>query len=68
MTVESWLVSAIADADRRGLPALKPLLETLGRSTAALRIAHASVAGATVSSCADAPPSGGGRPAGVAND
>ena len=31
------------DADRRGLPALKPLLETLARSTAALREADRAV-------------------------
>ena len=37
MTVESWLAAAIADAERRGLTALKPILETLARSTAALR-------------------------------
>jgi hypothetical protein len=37
MTVESWLEVAIADAERRGLPALKPLLETLAKATAALR-------------------------------
>jgi hypothetical protein len=37
MSVESWLASALADADRRGLAELKPLLETLARSTAALR-------------------------------
>lgn len=42
MTVESWLSSAIADAERRGLPALKPLLETLARSTEALRRAAAA--------------------------
>jgi hypothetical protein len=45
MTVESWLSSAIADAERRGLPALKPLLETLARSTEALRRAAAAVSG-----------------------
>ena len=39
MTVESWLAAAMADADRRGLAPLKPLLETLARSTAALRAA-----------------------------
>lgn len=39
MTVESWLAAAIADAERRGLPALRPLLETLARATAALRAA-----------------------------
>jgi hypothetical protein len=37
MTIESWLKAACDDAERRGLAALKPLLETLARSTAALR-------------------------------
>jgi hypothetical protein len=37
MTVEAWLAAAIADAEQRGLPELKPLLETLAKSTAALR-------------------------------
>ena len=37
MTVESWLDAAIADAERRGLTGLKPILETLARSTVALR-------------------------------
>ncbi len=40
MTVEAWLAAAIADAERRGLAALKPLLETLAKSTAALRAAE----------------------------
>jgi hypothetical protein len=44
MTVESWLASAVADAERRGLPALKPLLETLARSTEALRRAASGIA------------------------
>jgi hypothetical protein len=35
--VEAWLASAVADAERRGLPELKPLLEGLARSMAALR-------------------------------
>ena len=39
MTVDQWLQSALADADRRGLPALKPVLEALARATAALRAA-----------------------------
>jgi hypothetical protein len=39
MTIESWLQAAIADAERRGLPELKPILETLARATAALRAA-----------------------------
>ena len=40
-TIESWLEAAVADAERRGLAPLKPLLETLARSTAALRAADA---------------------------
>ena len=39
MTVEAWLAAAIADAERRNLTALKPLLETLAKATAALRAA-----------------------------
>ena len=42
MTVETWLAAAVADADKRGLPELKPLLETLAKSTAALRRAEAA--------------------------
>ena len=37
MTIEAWLQAAIADAEQRSLPALKPLLETLAKATAALR-------------------------------
>ncbi len=37
--VEAWLRDAIADADRRALPELKPLLETLAQATAVLRAA-----------------------------
>lgn len=39
MTVERWLAAAIADAERRGLPELTPLLEGLAASTTALRAA-----------------------------
>jgi len=39
MTVETWLAAAQQDAEKRGLRELLPLLETLGRSTAALRAA-----------------------------
>jgi len=46
MNIDAWLQAAIADAERRGLPELKPILETLARATAALRAAdfneHAS--------------------------
>ncbi len=37
MDIAAWLAHASADADARGLPELKPLLETLARSTQALR-------------------------------
>jgi hypothetical protein len=37
VTVGAWLKAAIEDAERRGLPELKPLLESLARATAALR-------------------------------
>ena len=37
MDIAAWLTAASADAERRGLPALTPLLETLARSTTALR-------------------------------
>jgi hypothetical protein len=39
MTIESWLKAAIADAETRGLPDLKPILEALSRSTQSLRAA-----------------------------
>lgn len=38
--VRRWLAEAVEDAERRGLPELKPLLEGLARSTAALRAAE----------------------------
>jgi hypothetical protein len=41
--VDAWLAAACADAERRGLPELKPLLETLARSTEALRLADAEL-------------------------
>jgi hypothetical protein len=37
--IDAWLASAVADAERRGLPELKPLLEGLAQSLAALRAA-----------------------------
>jgi hypothetical protein len=39
MTVERWLAAAEADADARGLPELKPLLQGLAAATRALRAA-----------------------------
>jgi hypothetical protein len=43
--IVAWLRAAIADAERRGLPELTPLLETLARSTANLRSAEDRLAG-----------------------
>ncbi len=37
MTIDSWLQSAVADAERRGLPELKAMLEALARATTTLR-------------------------------
>jgi hypothetical protein len=37
MDITAWLARATSDADARALPELKPLLETLARSTQALR-------------------------------
>jgi hypothetical protein len=39
MTIKTWLDNAVQDAERRGLAALRPLLESLARSTSALRTA-----------------------------
>ena len=39
MTIKTWLDVSSQDAERRGLPAVKPLLETLARATATLRTA-----------------------------
>jgi hypothetical protein len=39
MTVETWLEWARADADRRNLPELKPLLESLAGAMRSLRSA-----------------------------
>lgn len=40
MPVDAWLQAAIADAERRGLPELAPLLAALARATEALRSAN----------------------------
>ena len=37
MDIDAWLAAAQADADRRGLPELKPLLATLAAATRTLR-------------------------------
>jgi hypothetical protein len=37
MTIDAWLEAACDDAEKRGLPNLKPLLESLARSMALLR-------------------------------
>lgn len=40
MSVDRWLRAAVEDAERRGLPELKPLLENLAAATVALRSAE----------------------------
>jgi hypothetical protein len=40
MTVKAWLEMAVHDAERRGLPELKPLLEALAKATSSLRTAE----------------------------
>jgi len=40
MTIQAWLQSALADAERRKLPELKALLEALARALTALRAAN----------------------------
>jgi hypothetical protein len=42
VTVADWLNAAVADAERRGLPELKPLLEGLAQALGALRRAQFS--------------------------
>jgi len=37
MTLDDWLKAAIADAEKRGLGELKPILEGLAQATRALR-------------------------------
>lgn len=37
VTIDRWLRAAQDDAERRGLPELRPLLDTLARSTRNLR-------------------------------
>lgn len=39
MTIDAWLEKVLQDAERRDLPALKPLLKALARSMSALRAA-----------------------------
>jgi len=57
MRIDAWLKAASEDAERRGLPELTPLLETLARSTAALRDAeHAVRAAITAAGAAAEPP------------
>jgi hypothetical protein len=40
MTLDEWLKAALADAERRGLPELKPLLEGIAQAAAVVRSAR----------------------------
>jgi hypothetical protein len=42
MSIESWLAAAVADAERRGLPELKAVLESIAQATRALRAGNFS--------------------------
>lgn len=61
MTVQDWLRAAVADATQRGLPQLAPLLETLAKSTTALRETEAALRAAARHS-GDGPAQDGSRP------
>ena len=39
MTIDVWLKCAIDDAERRGIPELKPILEALAKAKTTLRSA-----------------------------
>ena len=39
MTIDVWLKCAIEDAERRGIPELKPILEALAKAKTILRAA-----------------------------
>jgi hypothetical protein len=43
MKIDAWFQNAMADAERRGLPELKPLLEALAKSVAVVRAADFNV-------------------------
>jgi hypothetical protein len=63
MTIESWLQAAVADAEKRGLPELTPILETLARATKALRAADFNDDASGKQSAGGSQQSaGGGRP------
>lgn len=38
-TLDAWVAAATADAERRGLPEIRPLIEALAQATRALRAA-----------------------------
>lgn len=54
MNIADWLAAACADADKRGLSELKPLLESLARSTTSLRLADAAAPNEDAKPSADA--------------
>jgi hypothetical protein len=56
MKIDAWLQSAVADAEQRGLPELKPLLEALAKAVAAVRAADFNV-----NASSDAKPGGESR-------
>jgi aspartyl-tRNA(Asn)/glutamyl-tRNA(Gln) amidotransferase subunit A len=65
MTIDAWLKAAVADAEERGLPNLKPLLEGLAISTSLLRRAgfNQRADGMDVPQTEDGPKSSSGQEA-----
>jgi len=59
-TVEEWLEAATADAERRGLTGLRPLLEGLARATGTLRAASWNERAISVKEGRPAPGAGAG--------
>ena len=64
MTIKIWLDNAAHDAERRGLAALRPLLESLAQATSALRTAdwNADATGEAHDGDTDRDPSTGSGP------
>jgi hypothetical protein len=58
VTIKVWLDNAVQDAERRGLAALRPLLESLAQAASALRTAdwNADATGASLDAPAPAAP------------
>jgi|WetSurMetagenome_2_1015567.scaffolds.fasta_scaffold676770_2 hypothetical protein len=61
LAVGAWLRRALEDAERRGMPELKPLLESLAESTVSLRKAEWNEQVASPAGAAEGPQPEAGR-------